>query len=72
MSYIYENRCVRHDAGPDIRFQLKEFLMQEVNRAWFENDPCGKISCEWDETSVHVLIKVDAEVRSSVSFKIGG
>lgn len=70
--YIYENRSVRHDAGPDTRFQLKEFLMQEVNRAWSENDPCGEVSCEFDETSVHVLIKVGTEVLSSVSFKIGG
>lgn len=22
MTYIYENRSVRHDAGPDMRFQL--------------------------------------------------
>lgn len=70
MTYIYENRSVRHDAGPDMRFQLKEFLMQEVNRAWSENDPCGEISCQWDETSVHVIIKVGTEVRSSVTFDI--
>ena len=72
MPYIYEDRSVRHDAGPDTRFQLKEFLMQEVNRAWSENDPCGEISCEWDEKSVTVFIKVGPEVRSRVTFTIGG
>lgn len=56
MTYICENRSVRHDAGPDIRFQLKEFLMQEVNRAWAENDPCGKISCEWAENSITIKV----------------
>ena len=71
MTYICENRSVIHDAGPDMRFQLKEFLMQEVNRAWSENNPCGEISCKWDEKSVHVLIKVGDEVRSSVTFEIG-
>lgn len=72
MSYIYESRSVRHDAGPDMRFQLKDFLMREVNRAWVENDPCGEISCSWGEKSVSVLIKVGSEIISSVSFKIGG
>ena len=72
MEYIYENRSVRHDAGPDMRFQLKEFLMQEVNRAWAENHPCGEISCKWNDESVHVIVKVGDEVRSSVSFNIGG
>ena len=71
MKYIHENRSVRHVADLDTRFQLKEFLMQEVNRAWSENHPCGEVSLEWDETSVHVLIKVDSEVRSSVTFMIG-
>lgn len=71
MTYIQENRSVRHDAGPDIRFQLKEFLMQEVNRAWAENDPCGEISCEWYEKSVSVFVKAGSEVRSSVTFTIG-
>ena len=70
MKYIYENRSVQHDAGPDMRFQLKEFLMQEVERAWSENYPCGEVSCRWDEDSVDVTIKVDEEVRSSVTFRI--
>lgn len=71
MAYIYENRSVRHDAEPDMRFQLKEFLMQEVNLAWAENDPCGEISCSWDEKSVSVLVRVGKELRSSVIFEIG-
>jgi len=68
MTYIYENRSVRHDAGPDTRFQLKEFLMQEVNRAWAENDPCGRISCEWDEVSVSVCVKVEDNAVSQVQY----
>lgn len=70
MTYISENRSVRHDAGPDIRFQLKEFLMQEVNRAWSENDPLGEFSCKWDEESVHFIVKVGDEVRSFVTFDV--
>lgn len=56
MTYIYENRSVIHDAGPDTRFQLKEFLMQEVNRAWADNNPCGGISCSWDEDYLAVSV----------------
>jgi len=70
MTYIYENRSVRHDAGPDTRFQLKEFLMQEVNRAWAENDPCGRISCEWDEVSVSVVVKVEDNAVSQVQYTV--
>jgi len=70
MTYIYENRSVRHDAGPDTRFQLKEFLMQEVNRAWAENDPCGQISCKWDEVSVSVCVKVEDNVVSQVKYTV--
>lgn len=70
MPCIYENRSVWHDAGSDTRFQLKEFLMQEVNRAWSENDPCGEISCKWNEESVHVIVNVGDEVRSFVTFDI--
>lgn len=70
MKYIYENRSVRHDAEPDVRFQLKEFLMQEVNRAWAENHPCGRISCEWDEVSVSVCIKVEDNTVSQVQYTV--
>lgn len=70
MPYIYENRSVWHDAGPDIRFQLKEFLMQEVNRAWAENDPYGQISCSWDEDSLNISISSGGKPIASTVYKI--
>ena len=70
MAYIYENRSVKHDAGPDMRFQLKEFLMQEVNRAWAENNSYGEISCKWNEESVHVIVKAGEDVLSFVTFDV--
>ncbi len=70
MPYIYENRSVRHDAGPDTRFQLKEFLMQEVNRAWAENDPCGGISCSWNEDYLTVSVLSSGKTIASTSYAI--
>ena len=68
--YIYENRSVRHYDGPDVRLSMKEFLIQEVNRAWAENDPCGRISCEWDEVSVSVCVKVEDNAVSQVQYTV--
>jgi hypothetical protein len=70
MTYIYENRSVWHDAGPDTRFQLKEFLMQEVNRAWAENDPDGQIACSWDEDSLNINISSGGKPTASTVYKI--
>lgn len=70
MAYIYENRSVRHDAGPDMRFQLKEFLMQEVNRAWAENHPCGGVSCSWDEDYLVVSVLSSGNTIASTSYSI--
>ena len=71
MTYIYENRSVRHDAGPDTRFQFKEFLMQEVNRAWAENDPCGEISCTWDEDSITIRVLSGGKPIAFTTYKQG-
>ena len=68
--YIYENRSVWHDAGPDTRFLLKEFLMQEVNRAWAENHPYCQISCSWDEVSLNIDISSGGEPITSTVYKI--
>ncbi len=70
MKYIYENRSVRHVAELDTRFQLKEFLMQEVNRAWSENYPCGGVSCSWDEDSLNISISSGGKPIASTVYKI--
>lgn len=67
---IMETRRVRHELEYDAMTDLENHLKSEIERAWYDNRPCGQMELSWEENSVRAVVKDGDMVLSDTQYTL--